>query len=122
MMVIEPEVLIRMMIAEFLRECGYRVMEGVAARDLWAAIDSNIRPDIVFCEVHLAGQTDGYTLARTLRQTHPQIEVILTSETVETAARARDPWDNGLIRKPYEAADVAARVRALLQRRGTGKP
>ena len=30
-MVIEPEVLIRMTVAAYLRECGYKVIEGVVA-------------------------------------------------------------------------------------------
>lgn len=120
-MVIEPEVLIRMMIAGFLRDCGYEVLEAVSAGDLWIAIEAGVRPDIVFCELHLAGGTDGFALARTLRQTHPQIAVILTGAE-GIAGTPSDLWETELIRKPYEAADVAARMKALLERRSAGSP
>ncbi len=118
-MVIEPEVLIRMMIAGFLRDCGYEVLEAVSAGDLWIAIEAGVRPDVLFCEVHLAGGTDGFALARRLRQTHPQIDVILTSGTAGIAGTPPDLWEIRLLRKPYEAADVAAQVKALLERRST---
>ncbi len=39
-MMVEPDVVIRMVIAEHLRECGYRVIEGVAAQDVWVVLES----------------------------------------------------------------------------------
>src|SRR5579862_7502259 len=52
-LVIEPEVLVRASISEFLRSCGYRVIEGVTADDVWAAIGAGTSPDIVLAEVQL---------------------------------------------------------------------
>jgi DNA-binding NtrC family response regulator len=78
-MVIEPEVLIRMTIAEFLRECGFNVIEGVVAEDVRTVLDSGVHLDIVFSEVRLPGNTDGFALARQLRNVRPEIDVILTS-------------------------------------------
>jgi CheY-like chemotaxis protein len=78
-MVIEPEVLIRMTVAAYLRECGYKVIEGIVAGDVWTVLQSGVRLDVVFSEVQLAGENDGFSLARRLRQTHPVIDVILAS-------------------------------------------
>ncbi len=39
-MVLEPDVIVRSEISEFLRQCGYDVIEGVDAADLRAALES----------------------------------------------------------------------------------
>jgi CheY-like chemotaxis protein len=70
-MVLEPEILVRMTIAEFLRGCGYRVIEGATSQDLWRVIKSGSRLDVVFTEVRLAQDADGFELARRLRRDHP---------------------------------------------------
>ena len=116
-MVIEPEVLIRMTVAAYLRECGYKVIEGVVAGDVWTVLESSVRLDVVFCEVQLAGESDGFSLARRLRQTHPAIDVILASGVAGAAEKSKDLCEEGPMEKPYQAADVAARIRLLLERR-----
>jgi len=116
-MVIEPEVLIRMTVAAYLRECGYKVIEGVVAADVWTVLEAAVRLDVLFCEVQLPGGTDGFSLARRLRQTHPAIDVILASGVAGAAEKSKDLCEEGPMEKPYKAADVAARIRVLLERR-----
>ena len=122
-MVVEPDALARMVIAKFLRECGFRVIEGSEADDVWAAIGSAVKIDIVFSEVRLTGKTDGFSLATLLRQQHPEIDVILTSSPVGAAEKSKELCKDGPIGKPYHPEDVAARVQKLLaQRRSPKKP
>jgi DNA-binding response OmpR family regulator len=115
--VVEPDVLVRLVIAKFLRECGYRVIEGTEAGDVWAAIDSGLKVDIVFTEVRLAGKTDGFSLASVLRQKHPEIDVILTSTPDSAGEKSKQLCEDGPIGKPYHSEDVTARIRQLLARR-----
>jgi CheY-like chemotaxis protein len=61
-MVLESDVIVRTEIAEFLRECGYTVIEGITANDLWIIIDAKVKLDVVFSEVNLPGETDGFTV------------------------------------------------------------
>ena len=35
--VVDPDILVRMVIADYLRECGYKVVEGVNADDVLVA-------------------------------------------------------------------------------------
>jgi DNA-binding response OmpR family regulator len=114
---LEPDGLIRMVIAEHLRDCGYRVIEGVAAQDAWAVLESGRRIEIVLADVKLAGGEDGFSLARRIRQTHSDIDVILTSGIGGAAQESRDLCEEGPIKKPYEAKDVEARIRIMLERR-----
>jgi DNA-binding response OmpR family regulator len=115
--VVEPDAVVRMVIAKFLRECGFRVIEGTEAGDVWSAIESGLAVDVVFSEVRLAGQTDGFSLASLLRQKQPEIDVILTASPVSAAEKSKELCENGPIGKPYHPENVAARIRQLIARR-----
>jgi DNA-binding response OmpR family regulator len=123
-MVLESDVIVRTEIAEFLRECGYKVIEGVTASDLWIIIDAKVKLDVVFSEVNLPGETDGFTLARSIRQTYPEIDIVLTSSVEGAAEKSKDLCEEGPLKKPYRAELVAARIHLLLERRrsATRKP
>jgi DNA-binding response OmpR family regulator len=116
-MVLESDVIVRTEIAEFLRECGYKVIEGITANDLWIIIDAKVELDVVFSEVNLPGETDGFAVARRIRQTYPEIDIILTSSVEGAAEKIKDLCDEGPLKKPYRAQDVAARIHLLLERR-----
>lgn len=116
-LVLEPDVIVRTEIAEFLRDCGYKVIEGVTAGDAWTLIDAKLTLNVVFSEVHLPGDTDGFALARRLRQTHPEVDVMLSTGVSGAAEKVEDLCEDGPVKKPYKAADVAARIHRLLEAR-----
>jgi DNA-binding response OmpR family regulator len=120
-MVVEPDVVVRMAIAEFLRECGYKVIETGLAEDVLTVLQSGAGLDIVFTEVKLPGAIDGFTLARDLRQTHPEIDVILASGIQSAAEKSEDLCDDGPIQKPYHPQTVVGRINLLLERRRSSK-
>jgi DNA-binding response OmpR family regulator len=113
-MIIEPEVLVRMVVAEYLRDCGYAVIEATAAKDLWTVLDSGHRLDVVVAEV---SAVDGFAFAKRVRQTHPDIDVILTSGITGAAHESHELCKEGPIKQPYQPKDVEARIRVLLERR-----
>jgi DNA-binding response OmpR family regulator len=113
-LIIEPEVLVRMVVAEYLRDCGYTVIEAMAAQDLWRVLDSGHRLDVVVAEM---GAVDGFSFAKRVRQTHPHIDVILTSGIAGAAHESHELCKEGPIKQPYQPKDVEARIRVLLERR-----
>jgi CheY-like chemotaxis protein len=66
-LVIEDEVLVRMVIADYLRECGFRVVEASTADEGMRVLKTNERVDIVFSDVQMPGSLDGFELAQWLR-------------------------------------------------------
>jgi len=116
-MVVEPDVLVRMTVAEYLRDCGYTVIEGVAASDVWAVLESGNRLNAVLADVKLSGDVDGFSLSRRIRQTHANIDVILTSGIAGAANKSQELCEDGPIRKPYQPKDVEARIKGLMERR-----
>ena len=120
-LVLEPDVLVRTTISEFLRECGYYVIEGVCAHDAWAVIQSGRRLDVVFSEVQLSDSVSGFSLASELRQTHPGIDVILNSGIESAAEKSSELCEQGPMLKPYHPQEVATRIHLLLERRRMSK-
>jgi DNA-binding response OmpR family regulator len=116
-LMLETDVLIRLVIAEHLRDCGYRVIEGAAAQDVWTLLESGRRIDIVLADVKLGGEVGGFALARRIRQTRSDIDVILTSGIADTAQESHDLCEEGPIKKPYQPKDIEARIRMLVERR-----
>jgi CheY-like chemotaxis protein len=119
LLVVEPDILVRMVIASYLRDCGYRVLEGVTAADVMAVLGSGQKIDVVFSEVRLRGRMDGFGLARWVREHHPGVDVILTSGTARAAERASDFCDDGPLEKPYHPQEVVRRINLLRERRRT---
>jgi len=120
-LVVEPDVLVRTAIAQYLRDCGHKVIEGTAAQDVWTALETPTRVDVVFSEVQLPGEIDGFSLARRIRQTHPDIDVILTSSVVGAVEKSKELCDEGPIGKPYHPTDLLTRIQRLRARRRSSK-
>jgi DNA-binding response OmpR family regulator len=122
-MVVEPDVLVRMSIAEYLRDCGYQVIEGVSAADVWAVLDIGRPVHVVMVDVKLGSDSEGFVLASQIRQTHRNIDVILTSGIAGAAQESAGLCEDGPIKKPYDPKDVEARIKILLERRrASNKP
>ena len=115
--VIEPDILVRMVIAEYLRDCGYKVVEGVTADDVMAVLDAGRKIDIVLAEVQLTGGIDGFALSQWIRSNHPAIDVILTSGADKAADKAGDICDEGPLKKPYHPQEVVRHINILRERR-----
>lgn len=117
-LVVEDEVLVRLSIADHLRDCGYRVIEAESADEAIAMLESEKTPvDIVFSDVNMPGQADGLGLARWLRRERPNVRVLLTSGVARAEAAAEALCMNGhLLEKPYRHEEVERRLRGLLTR------
>ncbi len=114
-LVVEDEVLIRLVIAEYLRECGYRVHEAVNAEEAILILQApEVSIDIVFSDVEMPGEMDGFGLARWVRSNMPETQVLLTSGAERSADIAGTLCEAGpLLGKPYPTQDVVDRIRQL---------
>jgi DNA-binding response OmpR family regulator len=120
-LVVEPDVLIRMVIAEYLRDCGYKVIEAVGATEVWAVLDGGHAVDVMLIEVSLSGDENGFEIAHRVRQTRREVDVILTSGVAGTVQQSHELCEEGPVKKPYEPKDVEARIKILLERRRAAK-
>jgi CheY-like chemotaxis protein len=119
--VVEPDIMTRVAIADYLRECGYRVIGLRSAQEAFTVLESGRSVDIVFAEVNLPEANSGFELARRIRSDYPGISVILTSGAEGAAEKAGDLCDEGLIQKPYSPQDIVRRIKLLHESKRTSK-
>ncbi len=115
-LVAEDEVLIRYAICDYLRDCGYHVIEAGSGAEAISVLKSkDITVDLVFSDVQMPGTVDGFGLARWVRENRPAIRIILTSGVVKTAEYASELCAIGPIEsKPYHFQSLVDRIRRLL--------
>jgi DNA-binding response OmpR family regulator len=121
-LVMEPDVLVRMVIADYLRECGYKVIEATSADEALTILNTNIGIEMVFSGAQLQNGDDGFSLAHRIRLAHPSVEIILTSSLENAAHRAAEVCGNGsrrLLTKPYNPQEVVRRIHVLRERHRT---
>lgn len=115
-LVIEPDVLVRMVIADYLRECGYKVVEATGSDEAMTIMRTDRKVDAVFSEVKLPGM-DGFALVQWIRANRPKVEVILTTGPTMAAHKAGDLCDEGPLAKPYHPQQVVRRLKILFEKR-----
>jgi DNA-binding response OmpR family regulator len=115
--IVEPDILVRMVIASYLRDCGYRVLEGITAADVMTVLRSGQKIDVVFSEVRLRGKTDGFGLARWVRAHYSDVDVILTTSAARAADQAGCLCEDGPLEKPYHPREIVRRINLLKERR-----
>jgi CheY-like chemotaxis protein len=68
-LVVEDEVLIRSSIAEYLRHCGYRVLEAANADEAMIILQkTTIQLDVLFSRIAMQGAMNGFGLAKRARE------------------------------------------------------
>jgi CheY-like chemotaxis protein len=107
-----------LVIANYLRECGYTVYEAVNAGEAVLMLQSpQVSIDVVFSDVQIPGEMDGFGLARWVRANKPDVHVTLTSGVERSADIAATLCEAGpLLKKPYPPQGVVDRIKQLVAR------
>jgi CheY-like chemotaxis protein len=114
-LVVEDETMVRMPIAEYLRDCGYKVVEAGDAGEAIAAMDAEGPVSLVFTDVRMPGKMDGFGLAEWFHSNYPDVPVLLTSGYHGGRSLPAASFPGGrFIEKPYSQTQVARRIAALL--------
>jgi DNA-binding response OmpR family regulator len=122
-LLVESEVLVRHALAEYLRECGYKVAEALNAAEARQFLaESETTVDIVIADVTQTAD-NGFMLASWIRETKPEIAVVLAGTLKKTVEKAGDICEEGpAITKPYSHQFVLEHIRQLLAARKRNNP
>ena len=115
-LIVEDEVLSRLAMAEYLRDCGFHVIEAASGVEAQQLVLAGLKVDLVFSDITMPGGVDGIDLALWLMVQCESTKVILTSGLPDALMKAQSACNQVLafVPKPYDQADVAKRIRALL--------
>lgn len=118
-LVVDGDIVSRHVIADYLRHCGYGVVEAANADEAYVALgEPSLSIDVILCEVSRLGSQIGFELASWVRTNRPELEVKLAGG-VETAAQtAAELCETGPhLQRPYEPEAVVAYINRLRKSR-----
>jgi nitrogen-specific signal transduction histidine kinase/CheY-like chemotaxis protein len=117
-LVVEDEAAVRALTVATLRELQYRVVEAADGAAALAVLQQEPAVQLLFTDVGLPGGMNGRQLADAAREVRPGLKVLFTTGYARNAIVHHGRIDPGveLISKPFSAADLAHRVRAILDR------
>jgi two-component system nitrogen regulation response regulator GlnG len=113
--VVDDDRAVRFVLAQALREAGYRVQAFEGARAALDAIETEGAPDLVYTDVRMPG-LDGLAFLDALKAKHPALPVVVMSAYTDVASTA-GAFRGGaheFLSKPFDLDDaVALAARAL---------
>jgi CheY-like chemotaxis protein len=121
LLLIEPDVLARLVLADYLRGCGYVVFEVASVDEAMEALRSTTEIELVLAEIHDVGSMNGFEFAHFVRVTYPNIDVILTSGQAHTAEKCHELCEHRVVKKPYSPQDIVRQINMLRQKRRNRK-
>ena len=114
-LVVEDELLIRMMVSDELREAGYEVIEAFNGDEALAVLNTLVRVDLVISDVRMPGSLDGLGLLGAVRAIFPTLPVIIASGHLEPSLAVKKGAAEFLA-KPYSLGAVLKAVQDVLVR------
>jgi CheY-like chemotaxis protein len=100
-----------MVLAEALREPGYRVIEAKSGDEAMTVMQSGTPVDLLITDVRMPGLLDGLALAQRVREGHPGTRIVIAASSIEDL-RPNDV--DGIFEKPYAVEDVVNHANRLL--------
>lgn len=121
-LLVDAEILVRHALADYLRECGYVVIEAASGAEAVAVLEERSVPvDTALCDAQLADGMNGFELRRWVREHRPDIDIVLAGNLDSAARAAADLCDEGpQLARPYDPQAVVDHIRRLLAARSPG--
>jgi len=117
-LVVDGEVLVRHAIADYLRHCGYSVIEA-SSTDEGATVlnDQSLLVDAVLCDAQAPGERNAFEFRAWARELeHRQdVQVALTGNIDAAAQKAAEFCEHGPhLARPYDPQSVVDYIRRLM--------
>ena len=115
-LLIDDDATIRALLVEQLQEAGYRVIAAANGPEGLALLQSDAQIDLLVSDVGLPGGLNGRQVADAGRVVRPGLRVLFITGYVEHGRHGDGLLGRGmgLITKPFEFAQLAEKVRAML--------
>jgi DNA-binding response OmpR family regulator len=115
LLIVEPDVLVRTAVADYLRECGYTVLEATNSQEAVELMLASPEIRVAMVDVGSPEVLDGFALVQWIRRERPDTKVVMTAGIVRTAETAGVLCESGpMLRKPYHHHELERRIRLLL--------
>ena len=112
-LVVEDEMLIRMLIADELRDADYDVVEAGDADEALEVLGTSAPVDLIISDVRMPGSIDGLGLLAAVKAKCPELPFIVTSGHIEPHVAIQRGADQ-FLPKPYSAHVVLSVIHEQL--------
>lgn len=117
-LVVEDELLVRMMAVDMFEAAGFKVLEASTGAKALKLLDECGDLSALFTDVELANGIDGFHLAQVAHNTHPEMPIIVVSG--QCNAKSGDlPEGTRFIGKPYTPEVVTSTLNEMISKKGT---
>lgn len=111
-LVVDDEVLIRMMVVDALLDDGFLCEEASSADEALATLERDPRIVMMITDIGLTGSQDGHWLAGQARAARPDLAIMLMSGYSDAGAHSGENFT--VLGKPFDMPELLAQVRAHL--------
>jgi CheY-like chemotaxis protein len=110
-LIVEDDVLLRLITASNLREAGFEVVEVANAAEAVIVLNS-MAVDVMLADVNMPGKMNGLDLAKWVHSHGRDIRIILTSDAEQSLGEAREY--GYFLAKPYDGSEVERLLKTML--------
>jgi CheY-like chemotaxis protein len=124
-LLLDPDVVSRHPIAQYLRDCGYKVLEAVNTDEAMVILaDNNHDVDVLLVDVAAPGKMNGFGIANWAKTNRPGMNVILVGTVANEAKEAGELCEKGPhLARPYHPQLLIDRIKRMSAARDMkGKP
>ena len=114
-LIVDSDIISRHALADYLRHCGYAVVEAATTDEAMIALrEENLSIDVIFCDIDASGSRPASELAQWVRQNRPELEVRWASSVESAAQTAAELCESGPhLSRPYEPEAVVEYIKRL---------
>lgn len=115
-LVVDDEMVLRMLMLDLLQESGYRAIEAPDGPSALKILDTDTRIDLLITDVGLPNGLNGRQVADAARKTRPNLKVLFITGYAENAVVGNGHLDPGMqvMTKPFEIAAFSQKVRDII--------
>jgi CheY-like chemotaxis protein len=115
LLLVEDEVAVRELLAQILRECGYKVLEASNGREGLRLAEGGAPIDLIISDI-IMPQMSGQHMVERIQSKYPRVRVLFTSGYADDALTTPSSLHPGFafIEKPFSLKHLAQKVREIL--------
>lgn len=113
-LVVEDEALIRFLIADFLQEAGYTVVEAANVLEAVALLGTHEDIAAIITDIDMPGGLDGLDLVKMVQTCRSKMKIVVTSGG-HVPANDSLPENARFFSKPYDGSVIVDTLTAMLE-------
>lgn len=120
-LVVDGDVLVRHAISDYLRHCGYVVIEASSTDEAITVLNERKLPiNAVLCDAEAPGSQNSFQFRAWAKQQRQDVQIALAGNIESAAHKAAELCEEGPhLARPYDPQSVVEYIRRLLGARGS---